>query len=220
MVNNSLEWGRWTQPDAGYKELPSGMCYYELHRTDEGLGFREVQWLIQGHTACLWIWKIRSLCFQNSLSSLGIDLLLSNFLVNFSNMLPLLSLPCLYSGWTTVWQIAYLIRASEIEKYMVIFTGGVEVRPRERNGTPSLIKLTRSATLILLFLSFLLGWFYTSCARQLNNDYFAKYYMSFDKTNPRGIKISNFYSAEIILRLVCVPYYTTQLSQYADRYNK
>lgn len=44
--------------------------------------------------------------------------------------------------------------------------------------------------------------------------------MSFDKTNPRGIKISNFYSAEIILRLVCVPYYATQLSRYADWCNK
>ena len=43
------------------KDLTSGMCSYKLHLTDEGLGFREVKGLIQGHTACHCIWKIQSL---------------------------------------------------------------------------------------------------------------------------------------------------------------
>jgi len=54
----------------------------------------------------------------------------------------------------------------------------------------------------------------------LNNDWFPKYYMSFDKTNPCRIKISDFYSAEMIFTLACMGYYTTQLSQYVDMYNK
>ena len=102
------------------------------HLTDKEFRFRKVKWLIQDHTAWIYIWKSQSPCFQNSLPVGVSNGCWAVFFKIFSYNLLLFLLSLLfffffgfYSGWTTIWQIAYLIKAGEIKRYMVIFAGSV-----------------------------------------------------------------------------------------------